>query len=44
MGDYAGFNQKSVWGINTGILNHQSSLYFINEFKQHLHCADAVAF
>lgn len=35
MGDYAGFNQKSVWGINTGILDHQSSLSFINEFKQH---------
>lgn len=35
MGDYAGFNQKSVRGINTGILDHQSSLCFINEFKQH---------
>lgn len=35
MGDYAGFIQKSVWGINTGILNHQSSLCFINESKQH---------
>lgn len=35
MGDYLGFNQKSVWGINKGILDHQSSLGFINEFKQH---------
>lgn len=34
MGDYAGFNQNSVWGINTGILNHQSWLCFINEFEQ----------
>lgn len=25
---YAGFNQKSVWGINTGIWTHQSSLCF----------------
>lgn len=41
MGDYAGLNQKSVWRINKGILNHRSSLCSINKFKQHLSCTVA---
>lgn len=34
-GDYPHLKQKNVCFINTWILNHESLLCFINEFKQY---------